>query len=562
MAETSSQTAKSSVFWRFRINSSTAKKLILVASEECQRAAQKLRKPGLPKLFYLSYLIRDHEFFNVEARFGALYKEDHYSRRNCLTDAHVGSFRKDQISEGGLEENSKEEESYSYLGLPIHDRKEALRIGLWRLTDAKYREAEEAYFRRKAHELTYLNLHPELHDWEKRKPVVDLAPGSLPAIDREHWSRYVEKASATARNHPGIKNSHVSLQVKHQTRLFVNSDGSQIAESQAFWQLEAYLWHLSEKGDGIPWTISHFVNDPSELPDLKQIRREIRSAAQLLEKVAAAPRFHSYSGPVLLDPIPAGLLIHEAMGHRLEGNRLRSGGEARTFADSLGKTVLPEFLSLSDHPQDSHLELPSGESRSLVGHYRFDDEGTPSATADLISGGKLKGFLTSRVPIERRHSSNGHARSSHHERAISRMGVTHLESEHTATSRELKAKLLEEVKRQNLPYGIRILNASSGETTTDAYDFQAFLGEINLAARVFPDGREELIRGVNFVGTPLNAVQGIIAAGDDPVIDNAWCGAESGMVPVSTISPSLLIRNLELQSKADTPYTQYFYPMP
>lgn len=263
-----------------------------------------MRKPGLPKLFYLSYLIRDHEFFNVEARFGALYKEDHYSRRNCLTDAHVGSFRKDQISEGGLEENSKEEESYNYLGLPIHDRKEALRIGLWRLTDAKYREAEEAYFRRKAHELTYLNLHPELHDWEKRKPVVDLAPGSLPSIDREHWSRYVEKASATARNHPGIKNSHVSLQVKHQTRLFVNSDGSQIAESQAFWQLEAYLWHLSEKGNGIPWTISHFVNDPSELPDLKQIRREIRSAAQLLEKVAAAPRFHSYSGPVLLIPSP------------------------------------------------------------------------------------------------------------------------------------------------------------------------------------------------------------------------------------------------------------------
>jgi TldD protein len=384
----------------------------------------------------------------------------------------------------------------------------------------------------------------------------------LPAIDRDFWTAYVEKASATASLHAGIKNSHVSLQVKHQTRLFVNSDGSQVAESQAFWQLEAYLWHLSDKGDGIPWTISHFVNDPAELPDLKNFRKEIRTAARLLEKIAAAPRFHSYSGPVLLDPIPAGLLIHEAMGHRLEGNRLRSGGEARTFADSLGKPVLPEFLSLNDHPQDSHLELPNGELRTLVGHYRYDDEGTPSTTADLISGGKLAGFLTSRVPIQRRHASNGHARSSHHERAISRMGVTHLQSEHSATAKELKAKLLEEVQRQNLPYGIRILNASSGETTTDAYDFQAFLGEINLAARIFPDGREELIRGVNFVGTPLNAVQGIIAAGDDPVIDNAWCGAESGMVPVSTISPSLLIRNLELQSKADTPYTQYFYPMP
>ncbi|MAJ29549.1 hypothetical protein CBD41_09815 [bacterium TMED181] len=562
MEEIVSQTAKSLACWRFKINPATAKKLIRVAAEECQRASLKLRKPGLPKLFYLSHLIRDHEFFNVEARFGALYKVDQYSRRNCLTDAHVGSYRKDQISEGGLEENSKDEESYNYLQLPIHDQKEALRIGLWRLTDAKYREAEEAYFRRKAHELTYLNLHPNLSDWEKRTPIVDLSPRSLPSIDREFWSSYVEKASDTVKRHSGIKNSHVSLQVKHQTRLFVNSDGSQIAESQAYWQLEAYLWHLSDKGDGIPWTISHFVNDPAELPDLKSFRNEIRAAAKLLEKIAAAPRFHSYSGPVLLDPIPAGLLIHEAMGHRLEGNRLRSGGEARTFADSLGKVVLPEFLCLSDHPQSSHMELPSGEVRSLVGHYRYDDEGTPSEKADLISSGKLRGFLTSRVPIHRKHSSNGHARSSHHERAISRMGVTQLESEVSTSKVELKEKLLEEVRRQNLPYGIRILNASSGETTTDAYDFQAFLGEINLAARVFPDGREEFIRGVNFVGTPLNAVQGIMAAGNDPAIDNAWCGAESGMVPVSTISPTLLIRNLELQSKADTPYTQYFYSMP
>ena len=562
MEEIAFPTAKSLAYWRFKINPAAAKKLIRVAAEECQRASLKLRKPGLPKLFYLSHLIRDQEFFNVEARFGALYKEDHYSRRNCLTDAHVGSYRKDQISEGGLEENSKDEESYNYLQLPIHDRKEALRIGLWRLTDAKYREAEEAYFRRKAHELTYLNLHPNLSDWEKRSPTVDLSPRSLPNIDREFWSSYVEKASDTVKRHFGIKNSHVSLQVKHQTRLFVNSDGSQIAESQAYWQLEAYLWHLSEKGDGIPWTISHFVNDPSELPDLNSFRKEIRSAAKLLEQIAAAPRFHSYSGPVLLDPIPAGLLIHEAMGHRLEGNRLRSGGEARTFADSLGKVVLPEFLNLSDHPQSSHLELPSGEARSLVGHYRYDDEGIPSGKADLISSGKLQGFLTSRVPIQRKHFSNGHARSSHHERAISRMGVTHLESEILTPATELKEKLLEEVRRQNLPYGIRILNASSGETTTDAYDFQAFLGEINLASRIFPDGREELIRGVNFVGTPLNAVQGIMAAGNDPAIDNAWCGAESGMVPVSTISPSLLIRNLELQSKADTPYTQYFYSMP
>jgi len=107
-----------------------------------------------------------------------------------------------------------------------------------------------------------------------------------------------------------------------------------------------------------------------------------------------------------------------------------------------------------------------------------------------------------------------------------------------------------------------VLEATSGETATDAYNFQAFLGEINLAARVFPDGREELVRGVNFVGTPLNAVRSIVAAGRRLEIDNAFCGAESGFVPVTTISPGLVVSELELQSKPETVYAPYSYPLP
>ena len=122
--------------------------------------------------------------------------------------------------------------------------------------------------------------------------------------------------------------------------------------------------------------------------------------------------------------------------------------------------------------------------------------------------------------------------------------------------------LLEEIRRQKVDFGIHIVEASSGETATDAYNFQAFLGEANLATKVYPDGREEWIRGVNFVGTPLNATRNIVAAGNRYEVDNAYCGAESGYVPVSTISPALVISELELQSKPDAPYTQYCYPMP
>jgi hypothetical protein len=142
------------------------------------------------------------------------------------------------------------------------------------------------------------------------------------------------------------------------------------------------------------------------------------------------------------------------------------------------------------------------------------------------------------------------------------MGLTRIEAKDGLDRRALRRRLIEEVRRQGAPFGIRILEASSGETATDAYNFQAFLGEINLASKVYPDGREEWIRGVNFVGTPLNAIRSIVAAGDTPEVDNSFCGAESGYVPVTTICPALVVSELELQSKADTPYSPYTFPIP
>jgi predicted Zn-dependent protease len=206
--------------------------------------------------------------------------------------------------------------------------------------------------------------------------------------------------------------------------------------------------------------------------------------------------------------------------------------------------------------------LPSFGKRSLVGHYRYDDEGVPAARADLIERGILTGFLTSRAGIKRRHRSNGHGRSARHERPMSRMAVTVIESHDGLADEALFERLLEEIRRQGVPFGMRIVNADGGETATEGYNFQAFLGEINLLARVYANGKQEWIRGVNFVGTPLNAARSIVAAGARYEIDNAHCGAESGYVPVSTISPALVVSRLELQSKSEPSYAPYTYPIP
>lgn len=535
----------------------TGRRLADVAAEEIDRALTAMASRKNPSIFHISHLVRDEERLRLEARFGALHRDQVTHRRNCYTDVRVGSPKRDQVLEGGLDDNSTDDESYGYVNIPVGNDPEAFRHALWRLTDARAREAEDAWLRKRAQELTYLNVNRHLPAFEPLPAHEDLEFERLPAIDHDHWRDYVVRASAVARKYPLIKNAHVDLQVRHQTRIYVSSEGRRIVDRSPYWTLEGYLWLLSEKGDGLPWSIVHTVRDPAELPDLRTFKKEIRDKIALLEDLSRAPLVRSYSGPVLLEPVPAGLMVHEALGHRLEGNRLLSLGEGQTFRDSVGKTVLPEFLTIYDDPT-----IYEYDGRSLVGHYRYDDEGAEAQPAPLIDGGKLVGFLTSRTPIAKQHHTNGHGRARFHERPISRMGVTVLETSAGLPESELRARLIEEVKKQGLPFGIRIIHASGGETTTESYDFQAFLGEINLASRIYPDGREELIRGVNFVGTPLNAARAIVASGDAPQVDNSLCGAESGFVPVTTISPALIVEHLELQSKSETPYTQYTYPIP
>jgi predicted Zn-dependent protease len=481
----------------------------------------------------------------------------HDRKRDAFVDVRVGSYRYDQVREGGLDDNDRESESFGYLDLPFEGSDDGVRHGLWRLTDARYREAVGELWERRTKELTYINRDRHLRSFEKRPPEVDLAWTAFPEVDVDHWTRFVERASRIPRAYPEVKDSFVEFEAEHICRVFVNSEGSRQIECHPIWSLECYLWILSPKGDAMPWSIKHIVADPTELPDARRLHLEIRAAIRQVSEVLKSPSLRSFLGPALLEPRPAGLLVHEAIGHRLEGSRLLASGEGQTFKDSLGREIVPPFLTIRDDPTRARFG-----GRSLVGHYRYDDEGVKAQDAILVERGKLKSFLTTRTGIAPRHRSNGHARCAYHERPISRMGVLIVEAENGVSDRELKAVLLEEIRRQKAPFGLRVVEASSGETATDAYNFQAFLGEVNLAAKVWPDGREEWIRGVNFVGTPLNAISDVVAAGKRYEVDNAFCGAESGYVPVSTVSPALVVSELELQSKAETPYRPHTLPIP
>jgi TldD protein len=125
-----------------------------------------------------------------------------------------------------------------------------------------------------------------------------------------------------------------------------------------------------------------------------------------------------------------------------------------------------------------------------------------------------------------------------------------VQSSHAVSNAELRKMLLDQIRMQGKPFGLLIDDIAGGFTMTGRGQPQAFQVEPLVVYKVYPDGRpDELVRGVNIVGTPLVSLTKIIATGDTTEVFNGYCGAESGSVPVSAAAPAMLITEMEVQKK-------------
>jgi predicted Zn-dependent protease len=269
----------------------------------------------------------------------------------------------------------------------------------------------------------------------------------------------------------------------------------------------------------------------SMIADLKSLRR--------------APLSDPYIGPAILEGRAAGVFFHEIFGHRVEGHRQKNEEEGQTFAKKVGEPIMPAFVSVFDDPTLSRLG-----GADLNGFYRFDDEGVLAQRATLVSDGILKGFLLSRSPTRGFSQSNGHGRRQEGRAIVSRQANLVVEPRRVVSVNELRELLRAEAKRQGKLYGLSFRDILGGFTNTQRGGPQAFKVLPILVYRVWVDGRpDELVRGVDLVGTPLAALSRIIAAADDYQTFNGYCGAESGFVPVSASSPSLLVQQIEVERR-------------
>jgi TldD protein len=379
--------------------------------------------------------------------------------------------------------------------------------------------------------------------FSREEPHVDVQAPVPHPFDKAFWQREARAQSARLRVHPEIFDSQMRVSEEHEEREFASSEGTRLVTGQVIYALHVQAWARAPDGMLLENSRDFYGARETELLRGEALSQKIDEMVGELIALREAPVLDPYTGPALLAPEAAGVLFHEAVGHRLEGERQNDDKDGHTFKGQVGKPILPFFLTITDDPTRAAI----GDV-SLNGLYRYDDQGVPAQKTVMVENGVLRSFLMSRAPVSGFAHSNGHGRSAPGRDPVARMSNLIVESSRTLSAVKLKEALIAEARRQEKPFGLIIRDVTGGNTDTSGYAYQAFKGQPRLVYKVdAKTGKETLVRGVEMVGTPLTAMNKIIAAGDTSMVFNGYCGAESGYVPVSTVAPTVLISEIELQ---------------
>ncbi|MSQ00820.1 MAG: peptidase U62 [Myxococcales bacterium] len=496
------------------------------------------------RAYSIAYSVNDHRALTILSSHGAFagMVPEHY--RSVDVDVRVGSLALDSTHK------IRDESYFSGTSGPqwlvgFEGGADPLRRLLLRATDDAYRAALARLLKVRSNEAVKVQREDDSADYSMA-PVqkrIDV-PGDL-VIDRGAWQELTRAASGIYLAYPEVYDSAVQLVVTEDDRWIVNNEGTAIRDGRR--HLRVATWAETVAEDGMALSVYDYVEVASaaNLPDRARIDAMVRQVAERTVALRNAPVIEPWSGPAILRGRAAGVFFHEIFGHRIEGHRQKDEDEGQTFTHRVGQAILPTFLSVVDDPT---LERLANED--LNGHYAIDDEGVAAERVSLVERGVLRNFLMSRAPIEGFPKSNGHGRRQSGNFIVPRQGNLMVQAEGVVAYAELRKRLIAELGKQKKPWGLVFDDISGGFTFTGRSTPNSFVVQPVTVWRVFFDGRpDELVRGVDLIGTPLTTFGRILAAGGEVEVFNGMCGAESGWVPVSASSPSLLVQEVEVQRR-------------
>jgi TldD protein len=538
-------------------DTSTAKRSPLLAAMQLELDRSfKVLSAQEPPAYYLGYTITDTNRVNVSGSNGALLSSDENRNRFLEVSVRTGSYDLDNTHKVGARQ---EQRGGGVAPAPIDDDTEVLRRAIWLETDKQYRSAAEALIKIKTgKEVKVETAEGAAPDFTHEQPHTDIGPEVSIKVDRTPWEAKVRAYTKEFRSSPAVINSIVTFTAQAQNAYQITSEGTQLQYGQIRYRLELFIQGKAPDGMDLERYYNFDWVRPSDAPDDKAVLAAGATLRKELEGLVAAPLNEPSVTPALLTGRAAAVFFHEVFGPRAEGHRQKDASEGQTFTKKVDQPILPDFLTIIDDPT-----MPKLGKEDLLGFYEYDDEGVKAHRVMMVDHGVLKNFEMSRSPLVGFPHSNGHGRRQLGASPVSRQGNLIVESSKTLTDAQLRAKLIELTKQQGKPYGLLIDDIAGGFTFTGRGQPQAFQVQPLVVYKVFADGRpDELVRGVDIVGTPLASLTKIVATGDKQEVFNGYCGAESGSVPVSAAAPAILTSELEVQKKESSTDRPPILPSP
>ena len=515
--------------------------------------------------YYIEYMIEDGVNFGCQATLGGLLHSVVSQYRMPRVVVRVGSYEFDNTN--AVYTGQVRGARYDSNRWPLEFSRQQIQQDLWLATDRAYKAAVQEITLKKS-ALQNITLSEKINDFAKQAPLVKLLPAAKPRADEKKWGDVARRLSAAFLAFPKVLDSRVEIDDSVSTFYFANSEGTRVRAPETVCSIRARAEAFAADGAIIRNHRYFHAFRLEGLPAEAVIKREIETMARNLTELVDAPMGDAYTGPVLFESFAAGQLFAQVFGNQLQAPRDPVSVPGRPvnlppseLESRMNGRVLPDFMDVIDDPK------AMWNGRPLFGCNETDYEGVAPEKLTLVDKGTMKTLLYSRQPVRGHEGSNGRGRMPGAFGAAAAVPTNLLVQCRDGVPRvELKKKLLELVKQRNKAYGIIVRrmdypsSASMVELRRLANAMQGSGASRPLSSpleiyRVYPDGREEAIRGVRFRGMNVRLLRDIVAVGNDPepveymlnTAPLALMGAGGYVVGAAVVCPSLLFDEVEME---------------
>ena len=487
--------------------------------DEMDRSMNDLRLEELERPYFVGYTVHDVAEARASAVLGAITGSSESASRTLSVEVRVGDRSIDNTN--FLTRPSFRSFSPLSLGvasLPLEDDYRLLRRAIWLATDGAYKRALDQISKKRAvlQNETVVEEIPDFSEQEPHRHEEEL-PGA--PLEADRIRARVAEISAAFAGPPGIDTSRVEARATRLVTRYVNSEGSSFVRADPSAAVSVRAGSRSGDGTEIADSFTVYGRTQDDLPGVGVLVERSRAMAVRLVSLRDAGNIDRYAGPVLFEGQAAAELVRQILLPRLVAQKPPLADDPRArqsvdrlgnpFQDKLGSRVLPRFLAIEDQPG-----LRENEHGPLWGGYAVDDEGVPAQPTALVQRGLLKTLLATRNPVPGIPQSNGHSRGGG--AAPSNLLVL---PDSALSGAEIAEELGALVQERELEYGIVVRRLQAGSTGGFGGRQAGRSGgsraiRVAVAAKVFPDGREEPIRTAVVAGVSDTSFRDIVAASE------------------------------------------------